>query len=231
MLLRVGSWNIGNGSREDLLEVMGVCDALALQEASDRDDYMTLLREHGYDVIRPELPGAPATPLVYDPEQLEFKKLICELMLPSTFVGRGPGPEHSKPKYIVGARFKHIPTGRRVTIVSTHLVSGQDSPLRRSAADRHLINIRQLFWNRHGRIVVCGDFNREPEKVSLGPFWHNNHEVLGYIPTHGHRSIDQVWMKHQGFSGMLHRTRMRFSQQRTFSNRSDHDALLVTFDI
>ncbi len=227
--LTVGTLNVGKAPAGEVVKVARECDALALQEMSDGADIVKALREDGFRIVSgPEGTGQPATPLAYDPATLELHAPIRELLLPRKFVGPGAGPAWSKPKWFVGARFVHKPTGRLVVYGSVHNLASQYLPLRRRYAMTFSTALVKVLNDRAAITLVGGDFNAQPTDATLAPLrdagWTCNHMEGKKRGTHGRRAIDGVWWRRND-------KRIRFDRHQVRATRSDHDAVIVTFDI
>lgn len=223
MTLAITTWNWGNGTREDLLEIARDCDAVCLQEASDRSRPLGKIDERDrFEVIRPKVLGAPATPVVFKPHRLELLEPFHRLLLPTRYIGPGAGPDHNKPKYVVGGKFRHIESGRIVRIGSTHIVPTQGNPMRRRAAVDHMKALHR-YMDRPIPSFVGADWNQLPNRVEMPGWTGDPLEAKVNFGTHSHRQIDMVWWRRD--------KRVRFLNHREIENGSDHAAVRVEFQI
>lgn len=230
--ITLGTHNIGRAKMAEVAQVAAECDALALQEASDAN--RIVLRKHleRFDLRLLDHDagvGAPATPLIYDPATLRFEAKVVRLLLPSRWVGVGAGPSRSKPKWFVGGRFLHRPTGRQIVYGSVHNLASQWNPIRRRYATELNQHLARLLEDRKAITAVGGDFNIKPSGPSTAPlrkagFRCNQTAAAREIKTHGSWGPpDQVWWQPD--------ERIRFGGHRAIRTGSDHDALLVELEI
>jgi len=228
--LKVATWNIGNGTLANARKIMseGVA-ALALQEASDQRDLVEALVDDGFEVIRPEeQTGQPATPLVYDPAVLQLRRSIAVLTADSQPVGPGTGPDKMKAKWLIGARFVHLPSRRRIAIASHHRVAGQQHETRHRVALEDARRVAETFVGYRSLVTVMGDWNSTAGDHTLKPLRHHgwtcNQLVGGHVGTHGQWAPDHVWWKKDD--------RISYVQHRVLTDtESDHRPLLVTFEL
>ena len=229
--LPVATWNVGNGTLADAGEVMECVAAMALQEASDQTRMLTALDRAGYGVIRPTAEvGQAATPLVFDPQRLRFVRPVQVLLHPGGPIGPGTGPDHGKPKWLIGGRFVDRITGRHLAICGIHCYAGQrhDPANERASISREMVREAvNVLDPVRGLPILMGDFNALYDTPTVAPLrghgWTCNHLVGGRVHTHGGWSPDHVWWRKD--------ERIHFVEQRTIANRSDHDALIVTLAV
>lgn len=230
--LVVATWNIGDGTHKDALRIMLQADVLLVQEASDQDDLLWFLHAQRYESVRPEVhPGQAAVACVYRPDVLRLNTRITKLMVPGQNVGKGTGPDHMKPKWMVGAFFTHIPSGRHLAITSTHRVAGNSHGPREQVATQHAQKIAAVFAHHNGPSIVGMDANSVATDNTLRPLrlagWKSD-QLKREIPTHGPKwAPDQIWWKEP----RRLRSRIRFVSHFTTPTNSDHRALFAEFDI
>lgn len=228
-LLRLATWNIGGGGISAGLSIMGQVDAMALQEASDQNDMMEAFRNNGYGVIRPAgSVGQPATPLVYDKSALTLIDTIVVPLYPGGNIGPGTGPDDGKPKWLIGGRFTHKASGKKVALTSMHCYAGQEGEnLRRRVSREMVTKARDRFDTYDGLPFIMGDFNAVPGESTLEPLrehgWTCDHIAGSQISTHGGWTPDHVWWKRDPGA--------KFVSHRTIPNGSDHDALIVVMNL
>lgn len=231
--VRIGFWNTGKGTEEDLAGLMLQCDVIALAEASDREDLKRYARNHGWHVIESDLPGGAATPLLVAPENsIAFE--VAEEMLASQFVGRGAGPDHNKQKNLTGAkviaRTKLTPHWRtqKYGVLVTHLLASVWNPVRK-VKNRIIVNRIVTVMEDHkkpGWFIVM-DGNATPNSWTLKPLykagWTNTHKAGHAIPTHGKRTIDYIWFRVEAG--------VKFIRHYTIETKSDHRAIIGVFEL
>lgn len=228
-ILTVGTWNAGNGTDTDGREVMDLVDALCGQEFSDRGRLLHLYRTDGYKVICPPSLGAPATPLIYDPRTLLFVRPLLVPMLQGRELDWGPGtgPDHGKPKWLVGGYFIHKPSRRRVAIASTHKPAGhKPGNQREDAATLQSRRSVEAFRGYTGIPIIGADNNAEPDSPCMDPLRHGGWKIdqlVGKrIPTHGPGWCpDHICWRDDD--------RISLEYHRVIANRSDHRADIATF--
>lgn len=225
--LRVGTWNAGNGSMADCREILRHVDALCLQECSDQDRMMDAMRANGFSVIRPLATGAAATPVIYEPDVLQFTRPLLRPLLWGGDLDWGPGtgPDHGKQKWLVGGYFIHKPSRRRVAIGSAHKPAGHKPGNRREvAATLQSRRTVEVFKGYTGIPIVGADNNAEPDMPCMAPFrradWKIDQLVGERKPTHGGWCPDHIaWRDDE---------RVQMAYHETMANGSDHDADLLT---
>lgn len=238
----VATWNMGNGTRKDLLAVASAADVLGLQEASDRvDDIDWMLSKRTHLLVRFDaMPGGKATPLLYKKAALIVTRgLFVPLLKGGTFVGPGTGPDHAKAKNLQGGYFVHRATRRRVAVGNLHLLAGQKhgpGNLRSRLSVRMVRQSREALRQFGGVPILLGDFNSLPDTSTTAALWNdgwqNNHNAGGRIPTHGNEwAPDQVWWRRRRRIDSPLDDRLRFRAHRTIATHSDHRALVVDFGL
>lgn len=227
--LKVATWNVGMGSLADAREVMRDVSAMALQEAGDQARLVNALAEDGHVVIRPkEFLGQPATPLIYKPTELRYIRPLQQLMVAGGDIGPGTGPDTVKPKYLIGGYFIHLASRRRVALASTHRFAGQRVGNERyERATVHARRVVDALADYTGVPVVMGDWNSVPDSDTLAPLrragWTCDQLEGKRLPTHGGWVPDHVWWRKD--------ERIAFDSHHTIKNGSDHNALIVSFDL
>lgn len=233
----VATWNMGNGTRKDLLEVATAADVLGLQEASDRvDDIDWLLSRGEHLALRFDaMPGGKATPVLYKKAAVVATRgLFVPLLKGGTPVGEGKGPDHAKAKNLQGGYFIHRESRRRVAVGNLHCLAGQKGGNRRRLLSRAMVlNARREFADYGGVPILLGDFNADPDVHTLDPLynagWTSNHDEGGWLGTHGNWTPDQIWWLPDG--RRPGGKRLAFRDHRTIATHSDHDALVVDFGL
>lgn len=227
--IKVATQNAGNMTPAQAVKVAREADVVCWQEMGDRADIVRALRADGLKVWTGRgKPGQASTPISWHPTTLRAKARITIPLLGAVRWGRGAGPSVAKPKHLIGARFVHLPTRRRVIVCSTHLPPTQGRPLRRRAAQTMSRKIAAALGDRAAIVLVGMDANATRGKPGIRPL-----EAVGWTwtqaeqptPTHGKRGIDGIWWRKRD------RARLRLVDVRTIPSKSDHDAAVATFQI
>lgn len=220
--MHVGTWNAGPGTNRqvlrDLLALLRQVDVLCVQEFGDRKSLVWALRARGFRVHNGDgRPGAAKDCVIWKRGKGRVHKQTVKVG-DATYVGHdgGAGPTTLDNKYINAVTF--LRTG--VTVASTHVVPSVYLKDRAELARKHLLAAAAWLKQQERPVFLCGDLNMEPHNRLLDPLrragaW-CNHDTLGWVPTHGARSIDYVW----ALGAKLH-------WQTTVENSSDHRAVIV----
>lgn len=194
----IGYINVGRAKARDIVRAALTLelDAWGGGECSDRPDVYSLARESGFHVAAPvDRPGGKATPIFWRAggrftDAAPFSRLLAV----GGDIGPGTGPDHGKPKYLVGVRLRDQASGRVVVPATCHLYAGQDwhpRPNMRATVSRGMLdNALALQSRRHGIPFLALDSNAAPDsptwRVLAGrPRWTTNHRALEPITTHG----------------------------------------------
>lgn len=221
-LVKFGTWNIGPGSADDLIEALTHCSMLFLQEAGDRASMIyRILTRNGWKVVTGQHAGQSSTPLGYDTSVFELVKVSRLLLAHRQDVGPGAGPSMLKEKWLIGGLFRHRATGRLFWAYSAHYVATQGTRKRRLVAlamsHRILLRMRQAT-----RMVMVGaDFNTVQGSEVMNILTKNTN--IGYskpLPTHGKRAIDRIIWVLKSWLALLN--------TETFDTTSDHRLLVIT---
>lgn len=154
--------------KADLRNVGGRAEIIGLQEVHNRGP---LIREwasnNGYSVWIPEKAWAKEPTILA--KRSEFERLDQDATFVCDSAGEGTPPP---PRWIVWAKYKHLPSGRTLVHVNTHVNSaiedftngrpGHPTNLPRTDdAELHIRRIRELVRNKAdtNEVVVTGDFN------------------------------------------------------------------------
>jgi endonuclease/exonuclease/phosphatase family protein len=249
---RVATANIYSGLSDadflhDLRAVGERAELIGLQEVHDRG---ALIREwasaNGYQAWIPDAAWAKEPTVLA--KRSEFQRLEQDAIFVCDSAGEGTPPP---PRWIVWAKYRHLPSGRNLVHVNTHPNSHIDDaghpydlPRTRDAED-HFARILQLVRNKAGeaQVVVTGDFNVDyvdDKRVQYGKFPYTVlEERQGALPglrssysrvglptlgTHGNRRIDYVyaWVR-------TPETRVMDLEEHYVltGQKSDHDALVA----
>lgn len=224
--ITLAAWNIGKADQLPRL----FADAIALNEAGDQWDAGEIIAQAqaaGFRIITGAKPGQSSTPLAWHPEALELVKVRRFLLAERQYVGPGKGPRMLKTKWLIGGLFRHRATGRLIWIFAVHYVATQGKRRRRRVAI-HMSSRIRLFGARVRRpVMVLGDYNALPDSPTLRPLrkagWRVNHRLGRLLRTHGRRAIDHVWWEPRHW--------LRFVRHFTVRTESDHDAIVVEFQL
>lgn len=176
----------------------------------------------------------------------------------STFVcDTGGSAAPPPPRYLTWISWQHLPSGRHVNHINSHLnahIDDNGSPYdlpRTVDAEKHIRMIRDLAVNRsaHGQVVVSGDFNvdyQDDKRVGYAHFPHavlEERQATGAIPglrsgysqlgvtnlgTHGNRRIDYIYEWVRVPSSRL----MTMTGHSVVDGtRSDHNGVVASFSI
>lgn len=221
-LVQFGTWNIGPGNADDLIDALTRCSMLFLQEAGDRASMIyRVASRRGWKVITGQQAGQASTPLIYDNAVFELVQASRLLLAHRQDVGPGAGPDTLKEKWLIGGLFRHRATGRLFWAYSAHYVATQGKRKRRLVAlamsHKILLRMRSLV-----RLVMVGaDFNTEQGSEVMDALTDNRQ--VGYskpLATHGKRAIDRIiWT----LKSWLH-----YLDTEAFDTTSDHRLLVVT---
>lgn len=175
---------------EHILE--GSPDVLALQEGGDQSWVIRVAKKHGYRLVAKfGRPGQASTPTLIGPRvQLGMARWLE--LLGHVFIGKGAGPDWSKPKWINLNRLSV--DGARFGASSWHLTASQQNRLRMVAAMREAATAVKALTRIRRPFFLLGDINSAfTQPLARWLLRHgmtSNHQELGEINTHGNRSID-----------------------------------------
>ena len=221
-LVKFGTWNIGPGNAEDMLNTMTRCSMLFLQEAGDRAGLIyRVASRKGWKVITGQQAGQASTPLIYDDSVFELIRPSRLLLAHRQDVGPGAGPSVLKEKWLIGGLFRHRITGRMFWAYSAHYVATQGKRKRRLVAlamsHKVLLRMRQAI-----RLVIVGaDFNTVQGTEVMNILTKDREVAYSKpMPTHGKRAIDRIIWTVKAWVNLMHTG--------TFDTSSDHRLLVVT---
>lgn len=219
---------------QQIVMLLGRCDAVALQETYYHPHVLTALRQRGFGVYAGENTGLPETSrcaVAWNKGRMQVLAKGVKETLGDTYVGDAGAQagDHVGPKYVVWVRFR-LESGRLVTIGSTHIVpSVKVDDLHKQAA---LTQVRSTsYWSRllrRSTPIIGGDWNLGPEDDILDPLreagLRNDMGALGKMQTHAIGCIDHVWFRPgDGVKAVSHST---------FEGKfSDHDGVIATFTL
>lgn len=203
------TWNAGNGTVEDLRDILSTARAwgmtegntrlvvLSGQEWGDRSDLYRALRARGYTTTPGVKPGTASTPFAWGPGWTKRRTFTRVLLLPR-YIGPGAGPTRNKLKAAVGAVI-HAP-GITIKGWSAHWVPTQGKRLRFLAAltmSHHLV--ARLTPRLHPSSGGADTNSDARTGETLSPLtaagWRDNQTTLGRIVTHPpNRAIDRVFV-------------------------------------
>lgn len=222
VLVKFGTWNIGPGHPDDLVQAMGRCSMLFLQEAGDRAAMIYRIASRlGWKVITGGQAGQASTPLAYDNSVFELVRVSRLLLAHRQDVGPGAGPRMLKEKWLIGGLFRHRATGRLFWAYSAHYVATQGKRKRRlvALAMSHKILLRMRSLAR--MVMIGADFNTVQGTEVMNVLTDNRQ--VGYsksLATHGKRAIDRIIWTVKAWLALLN--------TETFDTTSDHRLLVVT---
>ncbi|MFT3873456.1 MAG: endonuclease/exonuclease/phosphatase family protein [Nocardioides sp.] len=230
--INAGTWNIGKGSFQDLALMATRCDLLGLQEASDQAGKLDRLAHDPqagprFGVWRPHHEGGQAaTPVIWDRHTMELVRPFARLLYDGGPIGKGTGPDHGKPKWLVGGIFLHRRTHTRVAFGNLHCYAGQKDDNKRQEVSAGMVERAgaHLAKRKVAVRVLVGDFNALPNTPTTG--WLRAHnwscdQLHHRIGTHRDWSPDHVWWK----------GRARFFDHYVRHTESDHHGLVTTLEL
>lgn len=137
--------------------------------------------------------GQASTPMLI-PHRIKIRRKRWIETLGHVFVGKGAGPDYSKPKWFVQDRFI---VGRvKFGCSSFHATASQQYKRRFLVSIRESRPVVKALMASRQPYFVVGDTNSDDDQPLSRWFRRHgmttNHRQLGEIPTHGKRSIDAV---------------------------------------
>jgi hypothetical protein len=125
---------------------------------------------------------------------IKVKSAIWERLLGRINIGPGAGPSMSKPKWWTRTRLSVA--GVRFGASSWHIVPSQQRRKRYLSALKEVAPVIAALAVIRRPFFVIGDTNADHDqplsKYLADHGLISNQDVLGELPTHGHRSIDAV---------------------------------------
>ena len=256
---RVGHLNIlSDLSNADFLHdldlIAGHCHILGLNEVQFRRDQLRSWADaNDWHLYMPSGTWPGAEPL------LARKSLFRPTSTGdrgSTFVcDTGGSAAPPPPRYLTWISWEHLPSGRKVNHINSHLnahIDDNGSPYdlpRTTDAEKHIRMIRDLAVDRstQGQVVVSGDFNvdyQDDKRVQYSRFPYTvleERQAAGAIPglrsgysqmgvtnqaTHGSRRIDYIYEWVRVPSSRLMEMTNHYVVDGT---RSDHNGVVAAF--
>lgn len=158
-----------------------------------RDELRTLADNNGWHLYMPSGTWPGAEPLLARKSMFRWTSSGDR---GSTFVcDTGGSADPPPPRYLTWISWEHIPSGRNVNHINSHLnahIDDNGSPYdlpRTGDAEKHIRMIRDLAVNRssQGQVVVSGDFNADyqDERVQFSRFAYSvleERQAAGAIP-------------------------------------------------
>lgn len=161
---------------------------------------------HGWRVMSRTGRGGVASTLVLVGPRVNTQRSWARRLLRRTFVGPGAGPSFNKPKYASGGRVEV--DGVVFGVTAIHQLASQQNHRRMVYALQMTRTLTTLIADRRVPWLVAGDFNtnftqgRGLAKWMRRHGWVTDGDVLGYLPTHGKRTIDALmWRKSDNLRG------------------------------
>jgi hypothetical protein len=225
-ILDLGTFNVGSANKDQIISSLIGSDATVLQEMSDQDAVVKAIEEEGWGVIRPDLPGAHATPLVYNRATLQLIRPVVFRLLNAQHVGPGAGPSRSKDKYFVGGLFAVKGTRRKVLIGGQHNLASQGLPLRKRLALQFTTALNSGLVKRVWAVFIGGDWNAQQGGPSLNPLHAAGWHFTDQHDTHGKRGIDFWIWKDRKRAGSIVTYRKSVIHS---GGGSDHEAYIARF--
>lgn len=258
---RVGHLNILSSLsladfRHDLNLIADHCHLLGLNEVQfRRDELRAWADNHGWHLYMPGGTWPGAEPLLARTSMFEATSSGDR---GSTFVcDTGGSAAPPPPRYLNWISWKHLPSGRNVNHVNSHLnahIDDNGAPYdlpRTGDAEKHIRMIRDLAVARssRGQVVVSGDLNVDyvddkrvryanfpytvlEERQASGAIpglrsGYSQHGVTN-LPTHGNRRIDYIYEWVRVAESRLMRMTNHYVVDGT---RSDHNGVVAAFTI
>jgi hypothetical protein len=258
---RVGHLNILSSLsvadfRHDLDLIAGHCHLLGLNEVQfRRDELRAWADDNGWHLFMPAGTWPGAEPLLARRSMFEATSSGDR---GSTFVcDTGGGEAPPPPRYLTWISWRHLPSGRKINHVNSHLnahIDDDGSPYalpRTDDAEKHIRMIRDLAVARssEGQVVVSGDFNvdyvddtrvrysrfpytvlEERQAPGAIPGLRSGYSQLGVsnLPTLGNRRIDYIYEWVRVAGSRLMRMTNHYVVDGT---RSDHNGVVAAFNI
>lgn len=244
--------------KADLNLIAGHCDLLGLNEMQFRREALTAWAEnHGWHLYMPRGDGVwpGADPLLA--RKSKFRPTTVGGARGSIFVCNTGGSAAPPPRYLNWISWEHIPSGRNVNHLNSHLnahIDNNGHPYdlpRTEDAEKHIRMIRDLAANRksHGQVVVSGDFNvdyQDDKRVQYSRFPYTvleERQAAGTIPglrsgysqhgvttlaTHGSRRIDYIY---EWVRTAEHRVMRMTNHYIVNGTNSDHNGVVAAFSM
>lgn len=256
---RVGHLNIlSDLSHADFLHdlnlIAGHCHLLGLNEVQFRRDAVrTWADDNGWHLYMPSGTWPGAEPLL---ARKSMFRPTSSGDRGSTFVcDTGGSAAPPPPRYLTWISWEHLPSGRHVNHINSHLnahIDDNGSPYalpRTEDAEKHIRMIRDLAVRRsdQGQVVVSGDFNvdyQDDKRVQYSRFPYtvleerqasgaipglrSGYSQMGVtnLPTHGSRRIDYIYEWVRVPSSRLMEMTNHYVVDGT---RSDHNGVVAAF--
>ncbi|MFC7490757.1 MULTISPECIES: hypothetical protein [unclassified Knoellia] len=258
---RVGHLNIlSTISHADFLHdlnlIAGHCHLLGLNEVQfRRDELRNWADSNGWHLYMPSGTWPGAEPLL---ARKSMFRATSSGDRGSTFVcDTGGSAEPPPPRYLTWISWEHLPSGRHVNHINSHLnahIDDNGSPYalpRTGDAEKHIRMIRDLAVGRsdNGQVVVSGDFNvdyqddkrvqysqfpytvlEERQATGAIPGLRSGYSQLGVtnLPTLGSRRIDYIYEWVRVPSSRLMEMTNHYVVDGT---RSDHNGVVAAFSM
>lgn len=259
---KVGHLNIFSGLglaqwKDDLNLIAGHCHLLGLNEMHERRaELRTWADNNGWHLFMPSGFWPGSEPLLA--RKSMFRPTTAGGDRGSIFVcDTGGDAAPPPPRYLNWISWEHIPSGRHVNHVNSHLNAhiddnGHPYDLPRTVdAEKHIRMIRDVAATRagHGQVVVSGDFNvdyEDDKRVQYARFpytvleerqaggaipglrsGYSQHGVTS-LPTHGNRRIDYIY---EWVRVADHRLMRMTNHYVVNGTNSDHNGVVAAFSM
>jgi endonuclease/exonuclease/phosphatase (EEP) superfamily protein YafD len=203
----------------DLTALMRDCDVVLMEEAGQAGHIVEqAAKAAGMGAwFGSGKPGQASTPVAITNRAGLVWFEATALTRKGLFVGKGAGPDHAKAKWLMAAMFEL--DGEQYAVGCVHLTASQQFSLRALAAMMQARRAANALRKHHGRHrVLGGDLNAIPGARTLRPlrrFLRSTQKRLGIKATHGHRSIDDVYID-KTLRAVSHETRETVSDHRAY---------------
>ena len=242
--VRIATWNVHVGRpvadfRAGVLPLLDRSDIIGLQEVDTYDKEQVLQAAAGWSYYRPR-PGGLQLPVVWRTDRFDFVSGRVAQISAARWIGdEAPGMKSSqKARTVTVVRLLDKVTGRRISVINIHLVSGairgghrwEHRPRLFALWREGMVGVMNLVATERtwGRVAVLGDFNsgwvadrkhlrrklpiRTMAALSMTSMWASQRPANG-LGTRNDALIDQIFTTARAASA-----RVQFD----LSGHSDH---------